>query len=131
MTSDEFAGRMVGVRWERWATAWDRCDCYGLLVLYFREVMGIDLGPVPQTDIASGFAASSHWQQCESAEPGCTAWMAWRDGAPTHCGIVLPGQVLLHAEGSPERPGSVRVSRLSAVERLYGALTFYRYAPTC
>lgn len=126
MTPAEFALRAVGMPWKRWASSWEACDCFGLVCLYFREVLGIDLGAVPQTDIASGFAEVSGWEQC-GIEDGALAFMTWRDGAPTHCGVVMPGAVLLHAEGDESRPGSVRVTRLAVLERTRADLRFYRY----
>jgi cell wall-associated NlpC family hydrolase len=103
-------------------------DCYGLLTLYFREVLGLDLGPVPQTDIEAGFLQARGWSQCERAD--ALAWMVWRQGSPAHCGLILPDGQYLHSEGTPQRPGSVRVSRPEAVARVYGGdIRFYRYAP--
>lgn len=128
MTPAEFAGRMVGKPWKRWHASWEAADCYGVVVLYFREVLGIDLGDVPHTDIAAGFTQAKGWHECEP-HAGATCFMAWCGGAPTHCGLLLPGGQVLHSEGSEERGGSVRVTRLSAMQRLYGALKFYRYAP--
>lgn len=128
ISSSEFVTRAVGVPWIKWRSDWQAMDCFGLLVLYFREVLGVDLGPVPQTDIATGFDRALGWVEC-AQEAGATAWMAWQCGAPTHCGIVLPGSMLLHCEGSDARPGNVRVSRLDAVRRVYGEVRFYRYAP--
>lgn len=125
MSPDAFAARMVGVPWVRWASEWGRVDCYGLLVLYFREVLGVDLGSVPHTDIAAGFALASGWDECGPG-PGAAAFMSWRGGAPTHCGVVLPDGRLLHAEGSPERGGSVRITRMAAMARLYSDLRFYK-----
>lgn len=133
LTPEAFVRRAVGLPWVRWRSDWTGADCFGLLVLYFREVLGVDLGPVPQTDIASGFSSASGWVQC-GPEPGATAWMAWRDGAPTHCGVLLPDGALLHCEGTPERPGRARVSRMAAVAQFYGDdIRFYRYqgAPAC
>lgn len=131
MSAEEFVRRIVGTPWRRWASSWDACDCYGVLVLYFREVLGIDLGPVPQTDIEAGFLAARGWSEC-GPEPGATAWMAWRDGAPTHCGVLLTGGQVLHSEGTPERPGSVRVTRLPALVRVYGPdVRFYRFTAPC
>ena len=43
------------------------------------------------------------------------------------CGIVLPGGMVLHAEGDEERGGSVRMTRLSAMRRLY-EMRFHRRA---
>lgn len=129
LSPEDFVRRAVGVPWARWRSDWRAADCFGLVTLWFREVVGIELGPVPQTDIASGFSAASGWVEC-GPEAGATAWMAWRDDAPTHCGILLPGGMLLHSEGTPERPGRVRVSRLAAVAQFYGDdIRFYRYAP--
>lgn len=128
MTPAEFAARAVGLPWARWRSDWAACDCFGLITLYHREVLGLDLGDVPQTDIAAGFNAAQGWQEC-SPETGATCFMAWRAGAPTHCGVLLPGAMVLHAEGSQDHPGSVRVTRLAAMRRAYGEIRFYRYAP--
>lgn len=103
-------------------------DCYGLIVMWFRHVVGQELGPVPHTDIAAGFSQAAGWSECAPVA-GATCWMAWRDGAPTHCGILLTDDEVLHAEGGEGHPGSVRVSRLRAVEQVYGRIVFYRYAP--
>lgn len=129
MTPAEFIARAVGLPWVRWRSGWDGCDCFGLVILWHREVLGVDLGSVPQAGIAEGFVMVEGWSECEPAA-GAPVFMAWRNGAPTHCGILLPDSMLLHAEGSEDHPGSVRVSRLAAVERVYGSLKFYRHA-TC
>lgn len=130
MTPAEFAARAVGVPWVRWRSDFAGMDCFGCIVLYYREVLGIDLGPVPQTDIAAGFALASGWAEC-GPEPGTSGFMTWRDGAPTHCGILLPGGQLLHAqEGHPHSSsGSVRATRLSVMARMFPDLRFYRYTP--
>jgi hypothetical protein len=131
MTLAEFAARAMGfpvIRWRKWYSDWKECDCYGLIVLGFREMRGIDLGPVPQTDIAEGFSRARGWVEC-GPEAGATCWMSWRDGKPTHCGWMLDAQRVLHCEGSEDRPGGVRISRLSAIELIYGEIKFYRYEP--
>lgn len=126
MTPAEFIGRAVGTPWVRWRSGWDGCDCFGLVLLWHREVLGLDLGSVPHADIAQGFGMVEGWRESEPAA-GAPVFMAWRSGAPSHCGILLPDSMLLHAEGSEDHPGSVRVSRLAAVERVYGSLKFYRH----
>jgi cell wall-associated NlpC family hydrolase len=131
LAPSEFVSRAMaapGIPWVRWRSDWAACDCFGLIVLWFREVLGVELGDVPETEIAAGFAQASGWEEC-GAEEGATAWMAWRDGAPTHCGILLRGAMLLHSEASPHGGGGVRLTRLSAAERVYGPLRFYRYSP--
>lgn len=129
MTAAEFADRVVGVPWVRWRNDWEGLDCWGLVTLFFRLVHGVDLGPVPQTDIGSGYSVAHHdWPECEAGDPRAAVFMAWRDGQPKHCGIVLPGGMLLHAEGDEDHGGSVRITRLAALRRLYPDLRFHRYA---
>lgn len=137
MTPDQFAAAcmaMPAMRWVRWAADWQRreADCWGLVTLYFRLVRGVDLGPVPKTDIEAGYwAAQAHWPECEP-EAGSAVFMAWAGGRPRHCGILLPGGMLLHAEGDEERGGAVRITRLAAMRRVYSDLRFHRYAgPAC
>lgn len=125
LTPAQFVARAVGTPWERWRSDWQAMDCFGVLVLWHREVLGIELGPVPQTDIATGFTESTGWSEC-GPEEGATCFMAWRNGAPTHCGILIDRQRVLHADGSQDRAGAVRVSRLSVMQRIYGELRFYR-----
>lgn len=131
MTPVEFTARAMeapGIPWRRWRAGWDGADCYGLCVLYWREVLGIELGPVPQTDIALGFAGMQGWTECQPV-PGATGFMAWVDDAPTHCGIVLAGQMLLHSRAGDFVPehGSVRVTRLQAMQRMCPDIRFYRF----
>lgn len=126
LTPHQFATRAVGVVWKKWRSDFQGVDCFGLVVLYFREVLGIDLGEVPRIDIAAGFHATQGWHECDP-EAGATCFMSWRDGAPTHCGILLSPSEVIHAEGNEDCPGSVRVSKLRAVQQIHGQIKFYRY----
>ena len=119
---------MVGKPWRRWASDFDACNCYGLVLLYHRSVLGIELGPMPLTDIATGFAAARGWVEC-GPQPGVTAFMTFEDGAPRHCGVLLPRGELIHAqEGHPTpEDGQTRITRLAAMARLCPDLRFYRH----
>lgn len=130
MTPQEFVSRAVGLPWVRWRSDWQAADCFGLVVLWHREVLGIELGGVPETDIGAGFATASGWCECDP-EPHTTAFMCFDQRGPTHCGIVLPGGQLLHAMGGEAFPGhgSTVVSPLRMVRRLCGEIRTYRYTP--
>lgn len=123
MTPDEFAARAVGVEWRKWRADWQAMDCYGLIVLWHREVLGIDLGDVPHTDIAGGFAGDARWRECQPVKGG--AWMTFRGGLPVHCGILLDSARVIHAAGSDAVPGSVKITPLAALRRLYPTIRFY------
>ena len=134
LTPDEFAARAVGIPWHRWRSDWGAADCYGLVILYHREVLGIDLGSVPQSDISAGYAMlSGEWVECSTDDLDAVVWMAWRDGSPTHCGIMLRGGMCLHSEGHIDAQGrhvgSVRLTPLRTMRRAYGTIRAYRYSP--
>lgn len=130
MTVAEFVSRMVGVPWVRWRSDFHGADCFGVLVLFHRHVLGIELGEVPQTDIAAGFAAAPGWRECDP-QPGVTCFMAWDDGAPTHCGVLLGPDEVLHSDGNQDHPGSARVSSLRLMRRVHQDIRFYRFEPSC
>lgn len=140
MTQSEFIERMVGVPWVRWGSDFSGSDCYGVVILYHREVLCIDLGAVPERDIGSGFAVlAGQWVECAEGDADAVAFMAWRDGSPTHCGIVLPGGMCLHSEGHIDEHGrhigSVRLTPMRTMRRAYGTIRLYRHtashAPHC
>lgn len=128
MTPQEFAARAVGLPWAKWRSDWQAMDCYGLVILWFREVLGIDMGNVPQTDIATGLVNTPEWVECDTSE-GPVMWMAWVGGRPAHCGVFIDARRAIHSEGSEEVPGSVRVTRIAALQRAYGQIKLYRYTP--
>ena len=145
MTPAEFVNKAIGVPWVRWRSDWHGMDCYGLLVLWHREVCGIEIGDVSADDpsqdgriaavVKHAFGSEPRieslrsdmgWVEC-TPEPYATCWMTYRDGAPTHCGVLLDVGRVLHSDGSDERGGgSVRVSRLKAMELRCGAIKYYR-----
>lgn len=129
MTPPEFAAKAVGVPWVRWRSDWSGVDCYGLIVLWHREVLGLTMADVPQTDIASGFDAAQGWSKIDAPEAGASAWMAFRAGVPSHCGMMLTATDVIHASGSEDQAGSVRVTSLEVMRRLYGKIRFYKYTP--
>ena len=134
LTPDEFAARAVGIPWHRWRSDWDAADCYGAVILYHREVLGIDLGSVPQHGIGAGFESlSGQWVECSTDDPESVVWMAWRDGSPTHCGIMLHGGLCLHSEGHIDAQGrhvgSVRITPIRTMRRAYGTIKAYLYSP--
>ena len=128
MSPADFISRAIGLPWVKWRSDWQACDCYGLVLLWWREVHGIDLGTVPQADIDQGFAGIKGWQEC-GPEPNATGFMAWRNGAPTHCGVLVQCGMLLHVDGSEAKPGTARLTSLVAMQRLYADIRFYRPAP--
>lgn len=136
MTPDEFAARWMapnGPRYRRWSASWEFADCYGGLVLYWREVHGRELLAEPDaaSGMADGFAALGlHWAETE-ARPGACAFMAWDGTLPRHCGVLLPDGTLLHTEApAPGCAGGPRITPLRAMTRLHPDIRFYTPEPS-
>ena len=126
MTKDEFISKAIGVQWVRWGSSWQGMDCYGLVVRYYKDVLDIDLPDVPQTELAHGFELMSQiWELCENPQDG-VGFMSYRADIPTHCGVYIGNGLLLHSHGNPQSGGSVRVTKLDLMQRMFGKIAFYR-----
>jgi cell wall-associated NlpC family hydrolase len=126
MTKQEFILKSVGVPWIRWGSSWQGMDCYGLVVRYYKDVLNIDLPDVPQTELAIGFESMGDvWEYCEDPQDGI-GFMSYRGDVPTHCGVYVGDGWLLHSHGNTYTGGSVRMTRLDAMERVFGKIAFYR-----
>lgn len=130
MTETEFVSRMIGIPWRLGETSFEAVDCYGLCEMYWREVLGIEVIRGDHSDLAEGLAGIHGWRECH-AQPGSSGFMTWVRGAPTHCGVLVHDDMLLHAQAGRPVPesGSVRLTRLSAVRRVCSDIRFYRYEP--
>lgn len=130
MTTDDFITIFLGKPWKRFACGMDACDCYGLLIMYYRLVLSIDLGEVPTMCIADGFDGRKHlWKQLERPHHGSLVMMYGDDGKASHCGVTLPDGRIIHCQGSEQSPGNVRISRLQSLQKIYNEVRFYAYNP--
>lgn len=130
MTPAEFIDRSLSIPWVRGGSDWAGVDCYGLVELWHRHVLGIDVALVEHTDMADGFPKAANFKEC-AMEAGATCFMGFVDGAPKHCGVLLDHRHVLHAYGEENSScGRVKVSTLSVMRHLYGEIRFYRYT-TC
>jgi cell wall-associated NlpC family hydrolase len=109
-------------------------DCYGLLVLVYRELRGIELpcfaeAYVTAADrqeirrlIAGGLSA---WRQIAAGKEAAFDGVLMREGAqPTHIGIVVRPGLLLHVD----RGETSRIERYLAPPLVHRVVGFYRYS---
>lgn len=127
MTPDDFIKIMLGKPWRRFACGYDACDCYGLVVLYYREVFGIDLGTVPPVGIAEGFKERKASWPDSLPYHGALVMMYNDSGTESHCGVMLPDGMVIHCSGHENQPGNVRISRIKSLEKTYSGIKFYAY----
>lgn len=134
MEKFEFLSKVNGVRWVDRGVSFDGMDCYGLVILYYRHVLGINL-PLPDgykngkptQDCWAKETVSGRWDECNSPARDGLVFTAYRGKTPLHVGIMIDKKMALHCRGDDSAPGKVEVHSIKAIESVYGKVTFHRY----
>lgn len=129
MKIEKFLSEIIGVPWSDRACSFDKTDCWGLVVLYYRHVKGIELHHVEGYESGADFVTchddvTTHWQSVE--HPVNDSMVTFYHGEkPVHVGILIsPGKVL-HSRGDN---GTVRIDSLLAMMRVYSSVGYMVYA---
>jgi len=128
MLKQKFVQAMTGKPWSNRACTFETADCWGLVVLYYRHVLGIEIHQTPDYEAGRDFLTCFEgdrvfWQQSElSVNDGI--FIAYYGAAPVHVGLTIDGQAF-HSRGES---GHVRLDKLRTLEKVFTRLEFYRYA---
>lgn len=128
MLKSEFIDRVTGVPWADRACSFDEMDCWGLVVLYYRHVLGIEIHHAPDYEAGADFLTcfSSevvYWSLSDViAEDGI--FIAWYGSQPVHVGLIVEGRAL-HSRGES---GHVRADNIGTIQKLFTRVEFYYYA---
>lgn len=96
--------RYIGIPYEWNGRSFEKCDCYGLVILYYREELGIELTDYDHRRQAhSEFKNSEYlienahkeFVKVERPKAHDVILIRNKSETPNHCGIVL-GQRFLH-----------------------------------
>lgn len=128
MMRDEFIERAVGLPWIDRAQSWQAMDCWGLVVMYYRHVLGVELPDVHGLEFGVGMGAALDTGLFEPAADPVSDGVIFiahdpRTGAPCHVGVCIDGQYVLHSNHG----AGVRCDRLCLLKRIYGRLDYYAY----
>ena len=129
MTQSEFITKVIGKPWVDRACSMDKMDCWGLVVLYYRHVMGKELQHSDNYDSMGDFVQCYDdilWQWVDGgfSDTGCMVTFYNGDN-PNHVGINIGGGKILHSRGEG---GSVKVDHLAAMLKVYTRVEFKKYA---
>ncbi|MEG5533453.1 NlpC/P60 family protein [Enterobacter ludwigii] len=128
MHRDEFISRIEGVPWRNRACSFDAADCWGLVVMYYRHVLGIEVHQTADYESGRDFmtcydADVVFWQRSETFfDEGI--FVAWVGSHPVHVGLILEGRAL-HSRGEN---GHVRFDAIRTIQKLFTRVEFYQYA---
>lgn len=134
MNQNEFVEQVNSKPWINRSVDLNGMDCYGLVILYYRHVLGIEL-PTPQgylqfddmSECWSNETKSGRWEIVDRPVSGGLVFTAYHGETPLHVGIMLDRQRAIHCRGTDELGGKVEIHKISAIEKYYGKVTFHKY----
>lgn len=135
MMQQEFINKVLGLPWVNRACSFAAVDCYGLVMLYYKHVLGIDLDEPkgyangePVADCWDSETQNPHWIEKDSPMLSGVVFTCYSGGQPAHVGLYIGDGKVLHCRGSEKEPGSVAIHNIRAVERLCGKMTYHIHA---
>lgn len=134
MNQSEFINNVVGLPWKNRAVSFESVDCWGLVLLYYKHVLKIDLPSVEGyfendnvDDCWVKETKNSHWIESDVQQHGLVFTCYSSQGRPMHVGICIGGGLVLHADGHVNAGGTVRVNKIKSMQRLFGRVTYHKY----
>lgn len=127
ISEEEFIRAMIGVPWSNRACTFDAVDCWGLVVLYYRHVLGKELHQTPGYESGAEFFTCYEgdvvfWRSSDLPVNG-GIFVAYTGAAPAHVGLILNHRAL-HSRGEGS---SVRMDSLLVLQRAFTRLEFFTY----
>lgn len=128
MSKDDFLSRVTGIPWRNRACSFEAADCWGLVVLYYRHVLGIEIHQTADYESGRDFLTCYDgdvvfWRRTESfSDDGI--FVTWIGSHPVHVGLIVDGRAL-HSRGEN---GHVRSDAIRTIQKLFTKVEFYSYA---
>ena len=118
----EFTTRAITVPFVSQGRCWAGWDCWGAVVMFHQEVLGIEL-PLYTTCHSDAWTCHApKWDSVTSPAPGDVVQLCI-DGRPIHVGIALGNGTMLHSD---QIAGTV-VERLASPKWARRVEGYYRY----
>ncbi|HHQ6537913.1 TPA: NlpC/P60 family protein [Serratia fonticola] len=128
ISKSEFINRIKLVPWTNRACSFDACDCWGLVVLYYRHVLGIEIHHTPDYEAGADFVTCFagdvvFWQRVDNpVNDG--VFIGYKGSQPAHVGLIVNRQAL-HSRGEG---GGVRMDTVMIIERAFTSVEYFQYA---
>lgn len=125
MGKSEFINKIVGTQYINRGYGFDGCDCFGLVYLYYSQVLGViptltneylnscEFQMAFQTQIDSG-----EWEAVDKPSGDELVFTCFNGDIPMHCGVMIDRNQVLHAFGDPTtNKGQVTIWSVSTMVR--------------
>lgn len=128
MLKAEFIEKVTGLPWRNRACSFECVDCWGLVILYYRHVLGIELHDSPDYEAGEDFMTCFqgevvYWRTAEHFSDG-NIFIAYYGAQPVHVGLIVDGRAL-HSRGES---GHVRSDQIRTIQKLFTRVEFLSYA---
>lgn len=141
MTTDEFVSKIVGVSYKNRGHDFDSVDCFGVVYLYFRHVVGVIPSMTSEYSNGDSFSLSfnsqlstGEWDMVDNPSGGEVVFMMFNGEIPLHCGVMIDDSNCIHAMGDPvKNTGQVMLWKISQLKRYLathsnGRLEYYKWS---
>ncbi|MEL4017003.1 NlpC/P60 family protein [Dryocola clanedunensis] len=128
MRKEEFLSRVISLPWHNRACTFEAADCWGVVILFYRHVLGIELHHSPDYEAGEDFMTCFdsevvYWRPVEHFSDG-DIFIAYYGAQPVHVGLIIDGMAL-HSRGEN---GHVRFDQVRTIQKLFTRVEFMRYA---
>lgn len=132
MELDEFTTRIMETPWVEGKASFSGADCWGVVVLYYRHVHGIEIENCHHEQhighIETGIAEqldTGDWIETFAPDEDGVVFMAYVGDSPRHCGVISDGRVLHSAGGRERKLAYCRRDRIEILQRMYRDMRFF------
>jgi hypothetical protein len=122
---------MLGCPWERGSFGPDTYDCWGAVHEGLKRagctgLINVDYAFPDGIDAEFDTGRSDGRWSDKQPQAGNSVVLCYRGGQAVHVGLLIDGMVL-HTPGNPGKPGSVVLTRLATVARMFTKLEFLEW----
>lgn len=132
MNQKQFIKKILGKPWINRASSFDSADCWGLVILYYKHVLNVELpmvqGFTDNDDFNSCYQRGvDQWEEQEAPYYEGLVFTCYNGDNPTHVGLYIGHGKVLHSRGSDGNEGKVEIHSVRAIQSVYGKMTFHKF----
>ncbi len=127
-----FVKNIIGKPWVNRASSFDSADCWGVVALYYKHVLGVDIptvqGFIENEQFERCYSESLHlWQEVSAPVVAGLVFTCYKGEIPTHVGVCIGGGKVLHSRGTEDNHGKVEIHAIRAIESVYGKISLHKF----